>query len=88
MHGRRQVDADRRLQPPTPGERDRERGAGGSRVMRDRQARHTGDLPPCGAADRHRAENNGQQDRQPAPAHPIRQGELGRHVETGENQGP
>ena len=49
--------------------------------MGDGQTPHAGDLPPKDAADRHRAEDGGQQDGEPAPAHPIGQRDLGQHVE-------
>ncbi len=88
VHGGCEVEPFAGLKLPEPGQGNGDDRAGRRRIMGDRQALHPGDLAPSGAADGRRAEDDGEEDRKAAAAHPIGQGYLRRDIEGCQHHGP
>ena len=68
VHRRREIDPDAGLKFPTPSQRNSENQAGRRDEIGDRQPLHRGELTPDRAAYSRRAEDEGQEYRQPAAA--------------------
>src|SRR5271154_5794030 len=58
------------IEPPRPCQGDGDEGADGREILRHVNAQCVRDFAPDDAADGHRAEDDGQKDRQAAPANP------------------